>query len=121
MKQYQINKAYVVMAKLSQCELPVRVAHDLYMLRCALEPHYKFAAERDRKLLKQYEGRIGSDGQPVFDTEEQARKFYDELAAGNNLEIELNWDTASVPYDAMDNCRLTPDDIAALDGLVVFE
>ena len=121
MKQYQVNRAYNVMAKLGQYSLPVRVAHDLYMLRCALEPHYKFAAERDRNLLKKYDGQIGKDGQPVFDTEEKASDFYNELAAGNNLEIDLSWDVISIPYSAMDGCKLTLDDVAALDGLVVFE
>lgn len=121
MKQYQINKAYSALGRLANMQMPVRDARNLYMLSKQLDDAYNFELEQERKLIEKYNGVLTGDGGVTFPNNDEAKKFGEELAELNNLDVEVDFDPVVIPCDVMDEQRVSPFDIACLDGFVTFE
>lgn len=121
MKQYQINRAFGALGRLANMQLPVRDSRNVYMLSKRLENAYNFELEQEKKLIEKYHGTLSNDGGVVFQNSEDAAGFNAELAELNNLDVEVEFDPVVINCDAMDDQRITPFDIACLDGFVTFE
>lgn len=121
MKQYQINKAYSALGRLANMPLPVRVARDLYMLSKQLDDSYNFELEQEKKLIAKYNGVFTNDGGVTFANSEDANAFGEELTELNNLEVDVEFDPVVIDCDAMGDQKISPFDIACLDGFVFFE
>lgn len=121
MKQYQINKAYNALGRLADMQLPVRDSRNLYMLSKQLGDAYDFALQQEKKLIEKYNGVLTGDGGITFSNSDEMKKFSEELAELNNLEIDVEFDPVIISCDAMEGQRISPSDIACLDGFVTFE
>lgn len=121
MRQYQINKAYSALGRLANMQLPVRDSRNLYMLSKQLENAYNFELEQEKKLIVKHHGTLTGNGEVTFPNNDEAKKFGEELAELNNLEVDIEFDHVIILCDAMGNQKISPFDIACLDGFVIFE
>lgn len=121
MKQYQINKAYSALSRLANMQLPVRDSRNLYMLSKQLDDAYNFELEQEKKLIEKYHGVFTKDGGVTFANSDDANGFGAELKELNNLEVEVEFDPVVIDCDAMGDQRISPFDVACLDGFVMFE
>jgi len=121
MKQYQINKAYKTLLKLTDFKLPVRAARDIYMLARQLEPSYSFELQQERKLAEQHGAQYDKNGMPLFATKDDAKAFQSELSEMINLEVELDFKPISISCDIFGDQLITAAEIASLEGFVDFE
>ncbi len=121
MKQYQINRAYNALGRMANMQLPVRDSRNLYMLSKQLDDAYSFEVEQEKKLIEKYNGVLAGDGRVTFPNDDEAKKFSEELAELNDLEVDVEFDPVIISCDAMREQRISPFDVACLDGFVVFE
>ena len=54
MKQSQIIKAYKILDKMNTKVFPIKLVHDLFMLKRALEPHVDFQTEKEQEVYSKY-------------------------------------------------------------------
>ena len=120
MKQYLIHRAYTTMSRMWNMQLPVRVAHEIYMLMKKLEPFHSYGIEQERKLVAKYNGEVSADGQILFRNKDDAPLFRSELIEMNDLEVEVEFEPVRIPFDAVAEGTLSPMDICNLDGFVIF-
>lgn len=121
MKQYQINRAYNALGHLANLQLPVRDSRNLYMLSKRLEDAYAFEAEQERKLFEKYHGSVVGDGGIAFADPDDAKGFKAEIEELHNLDVDVEFEPVRISCDAVGNQRVTPFDVACLDGFVLFE
>ncbi|MBQ8619045.1 MAG: hypothetical protein IJ418_16235 [Clostridia bacterium] len=121
MKQYQINRAFGALSRLANLQLPVRDSRNVYMLSKCLEDAYNFELEQEKKLIEKYHGVLGNDGGVVFQNGDDAVGFNSELSELNSLDVEVKFEPVVINCDVMEGQRITPFDIACLDGFVTFE
>lgn len=121
MKQYQINRAYNALGHLANLQLPVRDSRNLYMLSKRLEDAYAFEAEQERKLFEKYHGSVVGDGGIAFADPDDAKGFKAEIEELHSLDVDVEFEPVRICCDAVGSQRVTPFDIACLDGFVLFE
>lgn len=119
MTQKQAINAYKVLENMSGAELPVHTAYKLYQMRRVLEPVFAFRVEQERTIIQKFHG-TEADGSIVFKTTEDldgAQKALNELDA---LEMETEVTPIRLKAEDFDKTHLSMNDIAALDGFVLF-
>lgn len=121
MKQGQINKAYAALTRLAECRLPISKARAIYVLLKEAEEFYKFAMQEESKYIKEYNGKITSNGSISFDKPEDSRRFQEKLIELNNSEVE--WDVSLITLEDIDmgDNVISPSDIYYLEGIVSFK
>lgn len=124
MKQYQINKAYNVLKKLSHMEFDVKTAYNIFRLIKTLEPACAFQMQHEKKLLEKYGGSINRDGNIVFTSsqygEDAVAQWENELTSLLEMENDLQYDPIQISLNDFASQKITPQDILSLDGFVVF-
>jgi len=120
MKMLAIVNGYKGVGALKDQPLPLRAAHQLYMLRRELEPHVQFEIEQERELLKKL-GALNEGGQVEITDPETMEQFQQGMNALLEQEVEIELPPAAVPLDAAEGARMTPEQMGWLDGLVSFE
>lgn len=121
MKQYQINRAYTALGHIANLQLPVRNARNVYMLSKQLENAYAFEVEQEKKLFEKYHGIVTADGGITFTNSNDAQGFGAEIEELHNLDVEIEFEPVTISCEAMGEQRITPADVACLDGFVTFE
>lgn len=120
MIQTQAISAYKVLNEMSNIQMPVKTAYKLYQMRKSLEPIFEFRVEQERAILQKYNGKE-AEGAIVFATTEdceQAKLALNDLDA---VEMEDEIVPIRMPIEDLDAAHLTMDDMAALEGFVLFE
>lgn len=106
------------------------IALKLAELKKTIDEKTEFYMEQERGLINQYAGRdangnpkVNDEGRIVFDTQESAKKFSDEIINLKTTEIDIGKRvTIRIPEDLKDDQdSLSPDEIMPLIGLVCFE
>lgn len=120
MKQYQINKAYGSLQRLSSMQMPIRDSRNIYMLIKSLEDAYNFALEQEQKLMAKYRGQYMEDGSIMFPTPDETTGFRNEISELNMLESDVIFSPVEINCDAFGEQTLSPMDIANLDGFIEF-
>lgn len=121
MKQYDINKAYQSLRRLSEVELPVKKAYAIYKLLKVFEEPFRFELEFERKLMQKYEASIEDGGMMRFPDIEKAEGFQKEIEEANGLEVEVDFQPIILKENDFESCSITAADIMNLEGVVVFE
>lgn len=119
MQQSQIIRAYKSISKLSQLDLPIRLAFDLFRIKSALQPQWDFQVVEETKAA------AGAtqldDGRLQFATAEDAEAFRDKLRALGEIDIELKGlPVARIPLSTP-GLKLSVEDIDALKDFVNFD
>lgn len=120
MKQYQINRAYGALRKLMSMELPIRESYKVTMLAKQLEFNYNFELDREKKMLLKYHGKRDSNGEIIFQSEEDAAGFKKESIELSMMDVDITIEPIELSFDSFGEQYLTPNDILCLDGFVKF-
>ena len=121
MKQYKINNAYPILAKIINFDLPIYKAKEIYLLIKKIEEHYKFALEHEKKIIKDCSGVIQDDGSIKFDTPENAQLFKQKSEELYNMEVDIDFSPIHLNYDDVRDQKLKPIDIFNLEDFIVFD
>lgn len=119
MKQGQAVRAYLAMGHLMDERLPIRTAYALHRLRRALAPAFEFQAAREQRLMGELKPEAISPTQLRFQSAEDARRWAAEMEELSQVDVEL--EAQPVTVTMAEDMTLTPADIEALDGFVIFE
>lgn len=119
MIQKHIINAYITLSHLGGIQMPVRCAYQLYQLRRKLEASYQFCAEQERRIIEKYHG-VVQNGMVTFTDEEAAASAQDALREVNEMTVEIEFEPVTIKLDDMQSGSISMDDIANLDGFVVF-
>lgn len=120
MRQYQINRAYGALLKLSQYMMPVRDSRNVYMLMRQLEPSYSFELEKEKALAAQYHATIDNTGNLKFQNKADADSFARDIDELTNMEVELEYNQIKISCDSLGEQNISPAEIAQLEGFVEF-
>lgn len=133
MKYSQFVKAYNVIQKFANMNFNVRDAYKIYNLMKTIEPIAKFGMEREKALIEKYHGVAGQNGDIRFwdensSTEEEKdigaknmSGFIQEIYEMNEMEMDQEITPITLSYDSVGDQKISPSDIAALDGIIAFE
>lgn len=117
MTHKQTINAYGVLMKLGTQSMDVRTALSLYKLRKELEGAHQFCAEREEVIIEKYHGTLG-DVTISFPQPQDAIAAQAELTELYQMEAELEVTPLSIPMNVLDGCKLTPNDLEALEGII---
>ncbi len=120
MKQFQINRAYGALLRLSQYKMPVRDSRNVYMLMRKLEPSYSFELAKEKALAAQYHATFDKTGNLKFQDQADAKKFSDEIAELTSLEVDIDFEPIQINCDSLGEQSISPAEIANLEGFVEF-
>lgn len=108
------------MKRMARADVPVRDAYKLYMLMKKLEPAYDFEIDREKTIIVKHGGKIRSDGTISFSQRSSAEEFQREISELKNMEAEIEYEQVTLDLAEMSDCKLSLEDIAALDGFIEF-
>ena len=117
MKQSVIIKAYKVLIKLGQQDLPIGLAYDLFKIKQKLQPQWEFQVNEESKMSAG--ATVNPDGSITFSSPEAAAAFRDKLKQIGDMDVDLKVNPASIPLSTP-GLALSMDDIEALDCFVQF-
>lgn len=127
----ELTRAMKAAQKLSGMDMPARDAYRVFKLNQSLDSIRAFCWERERGMLEKHGGTLEQDGTIRFihgDSEADQREgganmeaFIREIDAFHDTEAEADIAPVTLRLDALDGQKITPADIAVLDGLVAFE
>ena len=117
MKQSIIIKAYKALSKLSQQELPIRLAYDLFKVKQALQPQWDFQLAEEGKIIAG--AKTMPNGNLSFDTQEDAEKCQERLQELGEIDVDLDVPKVMFPL-SMQGIKLSIEDIDALSAFVEF-
>ena len=117
MKQFKIIKAYKALTKLGQQDLPIKLAFDLFKIKTALQPHFDFQVDEEKKASAS--ATANPDGSITFSSPEEADTFRKKLKELNDIDVELKVKPVQIPLSTP-GLTLSMDDVDALDCFVQF-
>lgn len=130
-KFYQYVNASNAIKKMMGMDFDFKDSYNLYRLAKQFDTVVQFGAERERELVAKYNGTITNDGYISFahGEDDESRRVGDESKAAFQKELaELNdtvIDEDIVPVcmsvEAMAGKPISPNDIMAIDGFVLFK
>lgn len=124
MKLIECVNAYTALGALMKQETDFRSAYAMTRLRRRLEPHARYYAEEEARLVRKF-ARKDEGGEPVF---VRTNEFAFEDSAGaaefrrlreGLAEVDIDEEIGQVRISRPE--RITPEILYALEGLVVFE
>lgn len=124
MKQSKIIKAYKVLNKLYEENLPLPVSYKLFKLRSQLAPQWDFQSDKERDVFSRYPVHVNENGTLVFENEEDRSAFMEELGTLCGEMAELDADIGEITkltLSLSSGLNLSMEDIEALQDFVDFE
>jgi len=131
MKYGELTRVMNAIQRLSEMDMPARDAYKIYKLSQSMKNICSFCMERERSLIEKYGATVNKDGtiqfgQDAGNTDEAKRNanmeaFVQEVNDFRNTEAETDFSTVTLQLDELSGQKIAPADIAALDGIVIFE
>lgn len=105
---------------LTSAILPYRFARQVNRLDQWIRQESESITKTQVNLVEKYEGAVHPDGSITFDSPEAQEKFVHELS--KEFQEELDYDIPVCDLSGgCDDLNISASDIAALDGLVIFD
>lgn len=121
MKNYQIKEAYQALMTLGRERLPVRTAIAVMTAGSALERIMKSIADVERVIIARYSPKQDGDSLK-FESIEDAEACREELTELYDLECDLGGQAMiEIDISGIEDLKITPQDIRALEGIVSFK
>lgn len=122
MKAYQIHQSLSILNQLMQIKLPMKKAYQIYLLTKDIYGHREFFMMKEQELLSKYGGQVDSETNHIYFQDNNAKmafeKEHNELM---NIQVELQVSPITLTESDVADFRISPVDIAGLDGLITFE
>ena len=120
MKQEKISRAYRALVNLSTHIFPFKVAYEIKMAMDKLKPIIECAYIEEEKLLKANGGTIKPNGTIEFETSTGMYEYRKAMKEMNDADIQVDIHPFAIDIVLMENLKITPSDIDALDGILSF-
>ena len=127
----QFVKAYRVLRKLSGMDFGIKDAYAIYKLSGEMEKTAQFGIKREEALMEKYGGEVMPDGDVNFvhgDSEDESKEGVENMQAFRNAlnelgttELDMDIHPITLSYEAFGEQRITPNEIADLEGVICFE
>lgn len=131
MKYEQIILAHNSLMSIANMEMNLKDACAVNQLIETVNKEYYYFASLEQDLLDKYEGEVqpngaisfvhGEDEESIHKGEENVQKFVVELNDLRNKEVAGEIIPVKLSCDTFSDLKITPNDLSALDGLVIFE
>ena len=118
MKQGKAVNAYKTLCKLSNKQLRLKTAYEIYVLKNKLKEIYDFQIEQEKKLIEEYGARFSEDGKLQFCNTEDATNFMKMINEISELDCEIEYMPVSISSD--EDIMISIDEIENLKGFVEF-
>lgn len=118
MTQGRAVEAYKVLLRLSNQEMDALAAWNLYQARQALESRFKFQLEQENALLESVHAAVNPDGTVRFEKEADEALFREKMRSLSQMDAPYTG--PAVILSARSGLRLTPNEIAALEGILTL-
>ena len=130
-KFYQYVNASNAIKKMMGMDFDFKDSYNLYRLAKQFDSVVQFGAERERELLEKYNGTITNDGYINFTHgegdeskragDENKAAFQKALAELNDTLIDEDITPVCLSIETMTGKPISPNDIMAIDGFVLFK
>lgn len=100
-------------------ELPIKTAHAIYMMIKRLEPIYQCGVALERDIRKNLNIFIDGDAM-TYPSKEARDKYIEKMNELANMDVEFDVSPVRISIDDVNGQRITPSDIRALEGFVLF-
>ena len=127
----QCLRAHAAITRMAGIVFGIKEAYAIFKLGKRLSVEVEFCAQHEKALIEKYNGMVQKDGSIHFvhgDDEESKRigmtnmeQFKNEMNQLLNSETEGNIEPVHISLDAFEDYKITPDDIMALDNIIIFE
>lgn len=123
MKQRDIVKAFHVIEKYAQKDLPLKVSYALFKVKNAIKDQVEFQLEKENEIYQKYKPVPQDDGSLKFESQDQAKEFavefgqkIDEVA---DMDVELDgFKKPRIPLDQL--VDFSVQDIEDLEPFIEF-
>lgn len=120
MTPIQIGDAYRAVLRLSATVFPYAVARNIAKLKKRLEDEVDTVANAERAISEKYGGTFKRDGTIIIEDPEKGEKCADELNEFRQQDDDIKLPVVDLSK-YVDSIRISPADIDALEGIVIFE
>lgn len=121
MKQEKISKAYSALIKLSNYQLPLKKAYEVYKLVKSVEDPYNFACSEEKKYISELHGNVQPDGSISFENVKDYELFVERHNELNEMEVDVDITPVHLSERDMGAQLITPAEIHSLEDFVSFE
>lgn len=123
MKQIDIVKAYHVLEKYAQIQLPLKVSYAFYKVKTIIKDQVEFQNNKEREIFEKYKPKTNDDGSFKFESAEQAeefaREFDSKITEVTEMDVDLGeFKKPRIPIDQL--VDVSVEDIEALEPFIEF-
>lgn len=111
--------AYKTIVRISVMHLPTKLSYKIFTLKKALQPHYQFYCEEEKKIAEKNNGKQNEQGAWSF-TKEDFEHVAAEIKELNDLCIDINFDPFDAFIDDIEECNLSPAEFESLSPFIHF-
>lgn len=115
----QVTNAYRAVLRLSDAVFPYATARNIARLKKRLEEEVNVISDEEKKIVERNGGEVRKDGTIIIEDPEQAGKCTEELNDFRQQEDDIKVPSVDLSK-YVDMIRISPADIDALEGLVIF-
>ena len=119
MKQSQIVKAYKVIEKYEDKELPLDISFAFFKLKKLLQAQWDFQIETEKKIFGRHKIQQTENNVLQFETAEDTNDFFEELNDLAELDVDLSF--KKIKVNIGDRMNLSIADLEALDEFMEIE
>ena len=123
MKQFEIIRAYKIIERLENKQMPLKVSYALYQVKLLLQPQYDFQLKQEQEVYNRFEYTQKPDGKLDFGSKEKAQEFMkamsDKIDELSELEVDLG-QFKKPQISVSTDIELSTADIMALELFVEF-
>lgn len=121
MKVQQMLNSMEVVQKLSELRLPIKKAHQMFLLMKKFDEHREFFMKEEKQIVTNCNGTISEDGRITFPTVEDQNDF---IVAHNEF-LQYDFDNGEneiieLSFNDLSGIQLTPLEIMKLEGVINF-
>lgn len=122
MKASQINNIITILNRLSTVQLPMKKAYQIYLLAKEINEHREFFINKEKELVDKYQAKIDiASGLISFVNNDDRDKFQAEYLELMNVDVELAAAPIIISESDANDFKISPAEIASLEGLIDFE
>lgn len=116
----QITSAYKAIIRLSNAVFPYKTARSIAKLKRRLAEEVDTISDTEKRIIEKYGGTVKKNGSVTIEDREQADACVEELDGFREQEDDIKLPVVDLSK-YVDSIRISPSDIDALDGIVIFE
>ena len=121
MKQGQIVAVTNIINRfMEDTDMPSDISYAFFRLRNLLKEPIEFQTENQQKILNKHKGTVDSDGQLIFENEEDEIAFKKEMIDEANTDITLQ-PFEKIPFRNDGRCKLSMFDLIVLEDFFDYK